>query len=199
MDITTSTSLERWEYTKHYLHTMDKVDTDYNTYPESWIAPAPSKFDRMLCGCGCDELVMGFCTYNVGHDQKHYGKLIRQFASGSLAEKLQIVTDARSIATDGVYAKFASRFNLRMLRAADVDGTSRYVHVYAAVGLVVKVGRWYYPVVQGLDGKCYRSTKTIQGTFDADHTFGIEVAADDVTNIERVWRAAREEEEAAAA
>ncbi len=190
MDITKTTLKDRTAYSAHYPYGMDQVDSDYNTYPEEWIRPDNVKWDHSLCACGCECHIFGGGTYRPGHDMKHYGQLLHRYRTGDLAEKLSVLNEAKSMATSGVEYKLFNKFGVRMLRVADSDDSysapARYVFVYASTQLVTKVGRWYYPVIQGLDGILYRSGTTVQDRFDAGHHFFIPVSIDDVVTLRDV-------------
>lgn len=198
MNINTITHRDIFEYGKHFLW----GDADYNTYPAGMTKPQDAnekcecdrEYHYGCCACGCGEQMEGYGTYVPGHDQKHYGKLIRRFAAGDLAEKAQVVRDAERWATDGVYYKLMRKFDIRMLRSA---GENTFVIAFSALVLVIKVGRWYYPVVIDAEGQAYRSSKTIQDKFDAGHTFDIPLGTEDASQMQTLYSLIEKEEVAA--
>jgi hypothetical protein len=210
MDMQNLTSSDIWTYTRVY---MWGTDTPKNSYPASWelwneddnhvdeycwvdhtgeYTPSHSTSHWACCRCGCGQTANVW--YLPGHDQKHYGALLREWSVAvNNRDRGRIIRNAQKHTTDGVWAKFMTRTGFNLVR--DDEGRTFFMmDLYQAV---VKVGRWYYPVVIGTDGKAYRSTTSIKKTFDAGHSFEIEVAINDVEFLTDIRHAQEKEREAA--
>ena len=168
----------------------------HNTYLEEWTLPAEAsefechgtyhhpKWENTssmhigCCNCGCGDIVHNW--YAPGHDQKHYGKLIRQWQQADVKEAMQLIRDAQDNTTQGVWCKFMDRAGFGIHHTAD----GRVVATGASRDLVIKVGRWYYPVIKHPTRlQFYRSTKTIGDRLFDNHEFTIKVDIEDVTSL----------------
>ena len=157
------------------------------SYPEAWVLPAESyKHDHHSCGCGCGDLPL-HNHYLPGHDQKHYGTLVRRWQAANLTEKLELIREAQASTTDGVWSKFMERTEFDIIRGG-VMGEWKYYVIHRAKTTVIKVGRWVYPVVTDVQGRTYyRSTTPIKDNFQAGHDFSIEVTNDQgITNLVQI-------------
>lgn len=194
MDMKNLTSEALRKYTRTYLW---GDDTPKNTYPAEWqLHPEGAHTDShcwvdhgtdtsrhwACCKCGCGETTNGW--YNPGHDQKHYGALLREWrVAYNTSDRLRIIRNAQRHTTEGVWAKFMNRTGFDIMRGKLGDDTT-YFAMDDTKTAVTKVGRWYYPVVASLTGKTYRSSTPIKDTFEAGHVFDIEVSLKDV---EYLW------------
>lgn len=170
-----------------------------NTYPEVWTIPDLAEFeceydhsdDRYAstslyhygcCKCGCGETTTKW--YAPGHDQKHYGKLIRQWFDSDIEDAMALIRYAQEYASEGVWSKFIERFGFAVHATTVASGVYRYVAVGDSNTLVTKVGRWYYPVVRSpYTLQFYRSTKTLTDRFFDGHEFTIKVHSTDVDDL----------------
>lgn len=172
----------------HYMYDgeWDFEQSKHNTYLEEWTLPAeasentPSMHLR-CCHCGCGDIVHNW--YAPGHDQKHYGKLIRQWLLADVKEAMQLIRDAQDNTTRGVWGKFMDRAGFGIHHTAD----GRVVATGLGRDLVIKVGRWYYPVIKHPTRlQFYRSTKTIGDRLFDNHEFTIKVDIEDVTSLTKL-------------
>lgn len=183
MDINNLTEKDITDYVRTYLW-GDDINV---AYPEAWALPRVRyDHDFSYCGCGCGDVPRNN-HYLPGHDQKHYGQLIRRWQDADLAGRVALVHEARSTTTDGVWSKLWDRVGFRLIRGgiamSDMDSAKWYV-VHKASTLVTKVGRWVYPVVLGVEGESfYRSSTPIKDVFQAGHSFDIPVGIESVTSL----------------
>jgi hypothetical protein len=179
MDINKLTQEDINDYARVYLW-ADDINV---AYPEAWALPQDRyEHDHHLCGCGCGDSPSGYNHYLPGHDQKHYGKLVRRWQAADLADQIALVHEARSTTTDGVWSKFMDRTGFDIIRGgvamSDMNIAKSYV-IHHSKKMVIKVGRWVYPVVASVEGRTfYRSTTPIKDNFQAGHDFSIEVTHD---------------------
>ena len=198
MDMKNLTPEALRKYTRTY---MWGDDTPKNTYPAEWqLHPegaftdefcwadhteelhSPRDHHHYCCHCGCGQVTNGW--YNPGHDQKHYGKLLREWQMAyNTSDRLRIIRNAQKHTTNGVWAKFMNRTGFDIVRGTLGDDTTHFAMDETKTA-VIKVGRWYYPVVYSLTGKAYRSSKPIKDTFEAGHVFDIKVS---IADVEYLW------------
>lgn len=198
-----------WDSIREYTKTYMWGDAPKNAYPADWeLWPEDAHVDEYCwvdhtndpheprnhhlycCHCGCGRETNGW--YNPGHDQKHYGALIREWQMAiNNRDRARIIRNAKRHTTDGVWDKFKNRCGFDIVRG--VGGKDYFMlNLHTAV---TKIGRWYYPVVSDVTGKAHRSTKPIKDHFDADHNFEIEVDYVDVeylSDIHYAQKAAKE-------
>lgn len=198
MDIKNLTYETIQKYTRIYRW---GTDTPKNTYPVKWqLHPegaftdefcwadhtqelhSPRDHHHYCCHCGCGEMTNGW--YNPGHDQKHYGKLLREWrVAFNTSDRLRMIRNAQKHTTDGVWAKFMNRTGFDLMHGVSDEGLVHFAMADVKTA-VTKVGRWYYPVVYSLTGVAYRSSTPIKDTFEAGHVFDIEV---NVKDVELLW------------
>jgi hypothetical protein len=213
MDMKNLTPEALRKYTRTYLF----GDEPKNTYPAEWqLHPegaftdefcwadhteelhTPRDHHHYCCHCGCGQVTNGW--YNPGHDQKHYGKLLREWGMAvNNSDRLRIIRNAQKHTTNGVWSKFMNRTGFTIERGYAGEGDITYIAFHDAKTAVTKVGRWYYPVVTSLTGKAYRSSKPIKDTFEAGHVFEIEVSLKDVEYLWLIKEAQEKAKEAVAA
>jgi hypothetical protein len=213
MDMKNLTPEALRKYTRTYLF----GDEPKNTYPAEWqLHPegaftdefcwadhteelhTPRDHHHYCCHCGCGQVTNGW--YNPGHDQKHYGKLLREWGMAvNNSDRLRIIRNAQKHTTNGVWSKFMNRTGFTIERGYAGEGDITYIAFHDVKSAVTKVGRWYYPVVCSLTGKAYRSSKPIKDTFEAGHVFEIEVSLKDVEYLWLIKEAQEKAKEAVAA
>lgn len=204
MDINNITGEDTMAYRRHYLWGMHTEDSKYNTFPESTTMPEETPHPCMCdeskthwgcCACGCGGVT--YSTYVAGHDQKHYGKLIREYAAEvTNAGRARIIKSAERWASDGVYNKLLHKFSIKKVRG---NGIGLYHYIFNNISMVTKVGRWYYPVIVDLVGTPLRSTKTVQDQFDGNHDFTVVTKYEDITTLYDLLTTQQKAKEEAAA
>jgi|DEB0MinimDraft_10_1074344.scaffolds.fasta_scaffold00185_12 hypothetical protein len=208
----------QWEDIHKYTRVYMWGDEPKNTYPAEWqlhpedahtdafcwvdhtdeFTPALANKHWACCHCGCGQPANNW--YVPGHDQKHYGALLREWGMAvNNSDRLRIIRNAQEHTTNGVWSKFMNRTGFTIERGYAGEGDLTYVAFHDVKTAVTKVGRWYYPVVYSTTGRAYRSSKPIKDTFEAGHTFDIKVSIADVELLWDIMEAQKKEKEEVAA
>ena len=190
MDINKLTKEDIHTYTYSYLW-ADDINA---AYPEAWeLLEIDYTHDHHLCGCGCGDLPRNN-HYMPGHDQKHYGKLLRRWQAADLAGRIALIREAQLSTTNGVWGKFMDRTGFDIIRGG-VMGEWKYYVIRNAKTMVTKVGRWAYPVVADIETRTfYRSSTPIKDQFQAGHSFDTPVDYKQVGYLYQILEAQAEAE-----
>jgi ABC-type transport system substrate-binding protein len=195
MDMNNLTLEDIREYTSIYMW----GDAPKNQYPSDWeVHPDDAHVDEYCwadhtndpdfprtghmwcCHCGCGRVANTW--YLPGHDQKHYGALIREWqVAVNNRDRARIIRNAQKHTTDGVWSKFMTRTAIRIVRGAE----GKVYFMSGILTAVTKVGRWYYPVLSDVTGRLVRAVKPIKDEFDAGHQF--EYADIDRADVEYLY------------
>jgi hypothetical protein len=151
------------------------VTSERNTYPgharinlglSQGVSQLDTSNDRCLCGCG----QIAKSRYLMGHDATHASRLAKQYARSESSDERDIaLANILANPTAGISLKVCNRLGIQFLADPDYERVAINKRMY----LVIKIGRWVYPVIQTVDGGYWRSPAIVTESFLDCHDFNI--------------------------